>query len=186
VASWCIRKSQKLSSKLTEVLHLMEPQEWLSYVDRMYQRTRRIALLIPPGELEHNFGPSRFTPGDLVRHLAGVNRYMFIEIAAGRSNRYPGHTHELAAGLADVLAYHQRLHGESMQVLRAMAPADFERKVVTPEGASITAWKWLRAMTEHEAHHRGQLYWALAELGVQTPPLFGLTSEEVWERATRG
>jgi uncharacterized damage-inducible protein DinB len=163
----------------------MEPQEWLSYIDRMYQRTRRVAVLIPESELEHNFGGSRFTPGDLVRHLAGVNRYMFVEVAAGRANRYPGHTRELAAGLADVLAYHQRLHEESMEVLRSLTPPDFDRKVAAPEGAPITAWKWLRAMTEHEAHHRGQLYWTLAELGVQTPPLFGLTSEEVKARAVQ-
>lgn len=163
----------------------MEPQDWLSYIERMYQRTRRVAVLIPEQEVEHNFGPSRFTPGDLVRHLAGVNRYMFVEVAAGRVNRYPGHTRDFADGLAQVLAYHQHLHDESMAILRAMTPADFERKVATPEGAPITAWKWLRAMTEHEAHHRGQLYWALAELGVATPPLFGLTSEEVRARAAQ-
>jgi len=41
-------------------------------------------------------------------------------------------------------------------------------------------------MTEHEAHHRGQLYWMLADLSISTPPLFGLTSEEVHDRAATG
>jgi uncharacterized damage-inducible protein DinB len=157
--------------------------EWVSYVDRMYQRTRRVAALVPEGELEHSFGVGRFTPGDLIRHLAGVNRYMFVEVTAGRGNRYPGHSRELAAGLAAVLEYHERLHEDGLRVLRSLSPEDLERKVATPEGAHITAWKWLRAMAEHEAHHRGQLYWILAGLGVKTPPLFGLTSEEVRERA---
>ena len=48
---------------------------------------------------------------------------------------------------------------------------------------SITTWKWLRAMCEHEAHHRGQLYLMLNMLEVPTPPLFGLTSEEVVARS---
>ena len=48
----------------------------------------------------------------------------------------------------------------------------------------MTARKWLRAMTEHEAHHRGQLYLMLAMRGVATPPIFGLTSEEVRARST--
>jgi uncharacterized damage-inducible protein DinB len=39
--------------------------------------------------------------------------------------------------------------------------------------------KWLRAMVEHEVYHRGQLYLYLGLLGVPTPPLYGLTSEQV-------
>jgi uncharacterized damage-inducible protein DinB len=38
-------------------------------------------------------------------------------------------------------------------------------------------------MCEHEAHHRGQIYLMLNMLGVTTPPLFGLTAEEVQTRS---
>jgi uncharacterized damage-inducible protein DinB len=38
-------------------------------------------------------------------------------------------------------------------------------------------------MVEHEIHHRGQIYLHLAQLGVPTPPLYGLTSEEVLVRS---
>jgi uncharacterized damage-inducible protein DinB len=38
-------------------------------------------------------------------------------------------------------------------------------------------------MVEHEVHHRGQLYLYLGMLGVPTPPLYGLTSEEVKARS---
>jgi uncharacterized damage-inducible protein DinB len=34
-------------------------------------------------------------------------------------------------------------------------------------------------MIEHEIHHRAQIYVYLGVLGVTTPPLFGLTSEQV-------
>jgi len=37
---------------------------------------------------------------------------------------------------------------------------------------------------EHEVHHRGQIYLMLGMLGIPTPPLYGLTSEEVRERST--
>jgi uncharacterized damage-inducible protein DinB len=47
----------------------------------------------------------------------------------------------------------------------------------------IARWKWLRLMVEHEIHHRGQVYLYLAILGVPTPPLYGLTSEEVRARS---
>ena len=56
------------------------------------------------------------------------------------------------------------------------------KKCLTP-GGELATWKWLRAMVEHEVHHRGQIYMYLGILGVKTPPLFGLTSEEVRARS---
>jgi uncharacterized damage-inducible protein DinB len=38
-------------------------------------------------------------------------------------------------------------------------------------------------MVEHEVHHRGQIYALLGLLEVPTPPLYGLTSEQVRERS---
>lgn len=48
----------------------------------------------------------------------------------------------------------------------------------------MTIGKWLRAMIEHEVHHRGQIYLMLSVLKVPTPPIFGLTSEELRRRAS--
>jgi uncharacterized damage-inducible protein DinB len=56
-------------------------------------------------------------------------------------------------------------------------------KCVTPAGTPLTTWKWLRMLPEHEIHHRGQIYTMLAMLNVPTPPLYGLTSSEVRDRA---
>jgi uncharacterized damage-inducible protein DinB len=38
-------------------------------------------------------------------------------------------------------------------------------------------------MVEHEAHHRGQVSIYLGLLGLPSPPMFGLTSEEVRARS---
>jgi len=40
-------------------------------------------------------------------------------------------------------------------------------------------------MVEHEVHHRSQIYVYLGMLGVKTPPIYGLTSEEVRERSSK-
>jgi uncharacterized damage-inducible protein DinB len=56
---------------------------------------------------------------------------------------------------------------------------DLDRKCRPPGDGQITLWKWLRALLEHEIHHRGPVYGYFGLLGVPTPPLFGLTSEEV-------
>ena len=82
-----------------------------------------------------------------------------------------------------MLAYADRLDHEARDIIGGLADADLARKCRTPAGIEITTWKWLRAMCEHEAHHRGQIYLMLGMLGVAAPPLFGLTSEEVRARS---
>jgi uncharacterized damage-inducible protein DinB len=40
-------------------------------------------------------------------------------------------------------------------------------------------------MVEHEIHHRGQIYIYLSLLETPAPPIYGLTSEQVWEHSIR-
>jgi uncharacterized damage-inducible protein DinB len=108
---------------------------------------------------------------------------MWAENAQFRPSRYPGHAKELANGYENVFAYFDRLHKDSMEIFSAVTDADLHKKTTTPDGASITLWKWLRLMIEHEIHHRGQIYIYLAMLEVPTPPLYGLTEEQVRERS---
>src|SRR5262249_1176359 len=129
--------------------------------------------------------PGAFTLGDLVRHLATTERYMFAETVAGRPSCYPGCGRELADGFAAVLAYVDRLDAEARAIIAGLTDPDLQRKCLTPAGTPLTTWKWLRSMCEHEAHHRGQIYLMLGMLDVATPPLFGLTSEEVLARSIR-
>jgi uncharacterized damage-inducible protein DinB len=124
-----------------------------------------------------------FTFGDVIRHLATIERYMYAEAVAGCPSRYPGCGRELADGYPAVLGYADRLDEEAKAIIGALSDADLSRKCQTPAGTVITTWKWLRAMCEHEAHHRGQIYLMLNILEVATPPLFGLTSEQVRVRS---
>jgi len=160
-------------------MEIRSVQQFLQYWDNLRQRTRRVATCIPPDRLEWTHRDGAFTLGDQVRHLATIERYMYAETVAGRPSRYPGCGRELADGYDAVLAYLDRLHGEAGEIIGTLTDADLERKCQTPAGTAITTWKWLRAMCEHEAHHRGQIYLMLGMLQVPTPPLFGLTSEEV-------
>jgi uncharacterized damage-inducible protein DinB len=108
---------------------------------------------------------------------------MFAENVQGRPSRYPDCRRDLADGYDEVFAFLEHTHAESMEIFSRLSPDDLDSRCETPGGASIPVWKWLRAMVEHEIHHRGQIYLYLAELGVETPPLYGLTSEEVLERS---
>ncbi|MGH9367329.1 MAG: DinB family protein [Thermoanaerobaculia bacterium] len=156
---------------------------FLEYWEKVRGRTRRVVDRIPPERLEWTWRAGKFTPGDLVRHLAGIERWMFAENARRRPSRYPGHGEELARGWPAVRDYFEQLHEESMEIFRGLTDPELAEKCLTPGGASIAIGKWLRLMIEHEIHHRGQIYLQLSMLGVETPPLYGLTSEEVRARS---
>ena len=157
----------------------------LDYWEKVRGRTQRLVDLIPEDRVEWTWQPGKFTLGDLVRHLAAIERYMYAENAARRPSRYPGHGRELADGLPAVRAFLGRCHAETVEILRGLSDADLREKCVTPAGATLSVGKWLRLMVEHEIHHRGQIYMALGLLGVATPPIYGLTSEQVRERSLR-
>lgn len=165
-------------------IRTIEP--FLHYHAKIRERTRRVVALIPPDRLEWAPREGAWSFGDLVRHLGAIERWMFAENVSGRPSRYPGHGQELADGYDTVLAYFDRMHEEAMDLFRALTPEALQARCTTPGGASIPAWKWLRAMVEHEIHHRGQIYLMLGVIGVPTPPLYGLTSEAVRERSVQG
>ena len=156
---------------------------FLYYWEKVRGRTRRVVDRIPEDRLEWTWKPGKFTLGDLVRHLAGIERWMYAENARGFPSRYPGHGEDLARGLPAVRAYLDGLHADAMEIFGSLTDADLANRCETPGGAMISVGKWLRLMAEHEIHHRGQIYLYLAQLGVETPPLYGLTSEEVRARS---
>jgi uncharacterized damage-inducible protein DinB len=158
-------------------------QPFLQYLGSVRERTMRVARCIPPDKIDWTHAPGKFTLGDILRHLAVAERYMWAETVQGKPTRYTTHGKELADGYEDVIAFMEKLHAESIEIFSRLTDEDLQRKCQTPDAAPITTWKWLRLMTEHEIHHRGQIYLYLAILGIPTPPLYGLTSEQVRDRS---
>jgi len=159
-------------------------QPFLQYLSNVRERTMRVARCVPPDKIEWTYAPGKFTLGDLLRHIATVERYMWAETVSGRPSRYTKHGAELASGHENVLNFMEKLHAESVEIFSQLTDEELQRKCTTPDGAPITKWKWLRLMVEHEIHHRGQIYMYLAILGVPTPPLYGMTSEQVRARSS--
>ena len=162
-------------------IHTIQP--FLQYFGNVRERTMRVARCIPAERLDWSCAAGKFTLGDLLRHIAVAERLIWAETVEGRTSRYTTHGKQLADGFENVMAFLDRLHAESMEIFARLSDEDLRRKCKTPDGAEITIWKWLRLMVEHEIHHRGQIYLSLGILGVPTPPLYGLTSEEVRARS---
>ena len=104
--------------------------------------------------------------------------YLQSALSGGRA-RYRGCGRELGEGRDGVIAFMERMHAESMEIFRAMTDEDWVKKGTSPEGKPVTAWRMLRAMLEHEAHHRGQMYVYLGILGVPAHPLYTLNEPQL-------
>ena len=153
--------------------------EFLDQLDRMRNRTLRVASVIPPANIEWRYADNSFSFGDIIRHLANIERYVYAETARFRPQRYPGHSATFASGYDEIMNYFRTLHDESVEIFKQVTMDDLMKKCHSTGGFEVTLWKFLRSMLEHEAHHRGQIYMMLAALDITTPPLFGVTSEEL-------
>ncbi|HXS38097.1 MAG TPA: DinB family protein [Flavipsychrobacter sp.] len=153
---------------------------FMEYYERVRGRTLRLLRIIPPEQIDWAYKEDKYSIADTIRHIAAMERYMFAENVIGHRSRYNGCGKELADGYDEVMAFFNEMHKQSMEMFRTLSNEDLTKKCVNPAG-QIVIWKWLRAMIEHEIHHRGQIYVYLGMLGVKTPPIFGLTAEEVQE-----
>lgn len=164
-------------------MEIQNIETFLPYFETIRERTMRVLKAVPARKLEWRHTEGVFSPGDLARRLAAVERYTFTENALGRPSRYPGCGPELADGLENVISYMERMHSEAIGLLKMLTPEMLAGKGVSPTGVPITAWKLLRAMVEHEIHHRGEMYVYLALLGIPRPPLYGVTEPELRSRS---
>ncbi|PTX14385.1 putative damage-inducible protein DinB [Pontibacter mucosus] len=160
-------------------MEITSVNSFLNYYTRVRERTNRVVQVIPPEHMDWAYKPGKFTIADMLRHIACIERYLYAEVAQGKPGRYSGCGKELADGYEQVLRFFEEMHQQSMEIFSSLQDKDLSRRCTTPTGGEITLWKWLRAMVEHEIHHRGQLYIYLNMLDIKTPPIFGLTSEEV-------
>jgi uncharacterized damage-inducible protein DinB len=126
------------------VLEIRTIKPFLHYFGNVRERTMRVARCIPPDKIERSYAPGKFTLGDVLRHIAVTERYMWAEYVQGHPARYTTHGKDLADGLEKVLAFMERLHAESIEIFSKLNDEDLQRKCVTPGNASITIWKWLR------------------------------------------
>lgn len=155
--------------------------QFLQYYGNIKNRTQKLFNHIPEDKLEWTFRKGKFTIGDQIRHIANIERYMYAETVQQKTSKYKGCGVEYAKGLNNIIDYYNSKYQESLTIFNSLSNEDLFRKCKTPANIEITIWKWLRALVEHEVHHRAQVYLYLSILEIKTPPMFGLSSEQVIE-----
>lgn len=155
----------------------MEP--FLAYFEKTRQATTKVIEVIPPDKLEWTYMAGKFTIGDLIRHIAGIERYIFAEVAVGNKPNYSGCGKELADGYENTVSYFNEMHRQSLEIFNSIPDDSLKKKIKSLDGKEVELSIFLRALLVHEIHHRGALCIYLNLLGVASPPIMGLMEEQV-------
>ena len=151
--------------------------EFARYWEGVRRRTWTAVDRIEPARLDWAPRPGEMTCGEIVRHLAGAERFFVTKVVDDRfgDDLTPGQGLDHAGSRALL----ESVHREQMARLAALD----DRVLTSPrrdlDGGTMKAWRFLMAMVEHEVHHRSQLDCYLSEMGVEPPQVFGRKYEEV-------
>ena len=143
------------------------------------KRTMKLLEVVASQHLDFAYKEGKFTLADQMRHIGAIERYLYAETIADRPNQYKGCGKDLADGLDNIMAFLDRTHQESMEIFGGLNDSVLQTNCLTPTGYAIKKGKWLELLAEHEIHHRAEIYLYLNLLDVKTPPMYGLTAEEV-------
>ena len=151
--------------------------EFVKYFEGVRRRTRTAIDRVTPALADFRPCTSEWTCAEIVRHLAGAERFFVTKVLEDRFTTDldlgPATTWEVTR--ADMEATHR----DAMTRLSALEDAALSRKVADLDGGHVSAWRFLMAMVEHEVHHRSQLDSWLALAGAEAPQLYGYRMEDV-------
>jgi len=142
-ASACVSVRLDRDSQLETIMQNLEPlNSSISFQKSAPAHSRR--TLHSPVQIEWSFKPGRLHSGDLLRHLPEPNVSCGTDKrAASQPSRYPPRQN-LAEGHEAVFAYFEFASTPNpWKIFSALTDADLQKKTTTPDGASITLWKWL-------------------------------------------
>lgn len=154
-------------------------KKFLNYYEKTREQTKRIIQAIPPDKLDWTYKQGKFTFGDLIRHIAAIERNVFAEVSVGNPPKYTGCGKELADGYEQVMTYFNEMHAQSIEMFESISDESLKQPVKSLDGKEIELGSFIRAMVVHEVHHRGALCIYLNLLGIESPPVIGLKEEQV-------
>jgi uncharacterized damage-inducible protein DinB len=159
---------------------------FMKYYGSVRDITNNVISVIPKDKMDWTYHPGKFSIADLLRHIAAIERNLFAERIQGRPSCYTGCGKELADGYEEILHYFHAMHEQSMQIFSSLTDHDLSRKITVLNGRETSISNFFRALVIHETHHRAALIIYLNMLNVKTPPVLGLTEEQVVQLSRSG
>jgi uncharacterized damage-inducible protein DinB len=145
------------------------------------QKTLAVLRSLPADKYDFRPDPDGRSLGEQAWHLAEIDAYTANSVATGKMDfaiKLPGL--ERPGAVADLVSGYERVHAASLAQVRALGPAELERRLASPLGGDVPVsevlWGWL---LHHSIHHRGQLTLMCRLAGGTPPGIYGPTREEM-------
>ena len=156
---------------------------YLRFFDSVRRRTERDVAALPPGAAAWRppaiDGQVGWGMGQIVSHIGGSRLYF------ASAYRGEGWVWGVPAADPDVQASWLPWLSESAARFSALVedtpPAWLTRKVemIDTPGQTLSGWRLLMMMIEHEVHHRSQIDAYAGLLGWPVPDIFGRSAESI-------
>ena len=151
--------------------------EFVRYFDGVRRRTLAAVARVTPETAAYRPREAEWTCGQIVQHIAGSERFFVTKVVEDRFTTdldvVPFEAWDLTRAALDAV------HRVEMARLEALPDAKLREKVSDLEGGTVSAWRFLMAMVEHEVHHRSQLDAWLALAGTEPAQIYGYRMEDV-------
>lgn len=162
-------------------MEIKSMHNFLKYFEKTRQQTNRVIEAIPHDKYDWTYKQGKFTFGDLLRHIASIERNVFAEVVKGNKPNYKGCGKEISDCYVTVLHYFNEMHKQSIEIFQTVSDIALSQTIRSLDGKDIQLGNFLRALIVHEVHHRGAMCIYLNLLGIESPPVIGLKEEQVIE-----
>jgi uncharacterized damage-inducible protein DinB len=145
-----------------------ETERFVRKWNRIHRETSRALRAAPDEHLDWRPKEGMFTLGELVRHMPEAEFALVRSAIAGSTQKASlDLTHK---SVTQIAATFDREHEELAQEVAKLNLEQLSEEVEF-HGQKVRRKVLLSAMTEHEIHHRGQLFTYYRLLGIEPPKL---------------
>jgi uncharacterized damage-inducible protein DinB len=147
----------------------LEIERLMRQWERIHAHTAMVMKAAPDDKLEWKPVETVMSLGELLRHLVSAEHFLVTLSLTGQGQRPVDDLKRYdVAGLVEAFdQQHQRL---TTQV--AALNSDQWKETIDFKGRDMSRLTLLWGLTEHEVHHRGQLFTYLRLLGIEPPTIF--------------
>jgi len=147
----------------------MEIESFVSNWNRIHKQTARVLQAAPADKLEWQPAVGMFTLRQLITHIPQAELMIARSALAGSMQKADLDLSN--AGVEEIVNAFDRNHAELAEEVSKLTPEQVDEEVEA-FGHKMPRRVLLRVMTEHEIHHRGQLFTYLRLAGVEPPNIY--------------
>jgi uncharacterized damage-inducible protein DinB len=148
----------------------MEIRSFVSNWNRIHKQTARAIGAAPADKLDWRPGEGMFTLRQLVTHIPEAEAGLARTAIAGSMQKVQ--LDFSTASVEEIVSTFDSSHAQLVEEVSKLTPDQLNEEIEA-FGRKMPRRVLLHALTEHEIHHRGQLFTYLRLAGVEPPNIYG-------------